>query len=289
MPRPVDCRLVGLRTDLLLDPFEASWANVRGAALAAEESGFDGIWIWDHLAGGVHRQDRVLESWTVLAALGPLVERLHLGPLVLNVANRHPAVVAVMAATLQEVTGGRVLLGIGAGGGVDTPYASEQLALGRPVPSDPVRRRQVAEAVHVIRQVWTGAARPYEGRHFRLGSVSGFLRPDPAPPIVVGGFGPRMAALAGRVADGFNTQAGHPRLAELIATARRERAAAGGDPDAFLVTVFAGFEPRWIDEGRGERERLRSLGVHRLVLIARPPFDPEAIRAAGRLGARTGW
>src|SRR5947207_564592 len=86
---------------------------------------------------------------------------------------RWPGVVATMAATLQEVSGGRLLLGLGAGGGADTPYAAEQRALGREVPSDAVRRRQVAEAVGVIRQLWTGRADRFEGRRYRLGRADG--------------------------------------------------------------------------------------------------------------------
>src|SRR5215207_8624480 len=114
-----------LRTDLLFDPFDAGWAELRAAALAAEEAGFDGVWTWDHLAGGVHRQARVLECWTVLSALAGVLRRVSLGPLVLNVANRPPGLLATMAATLQEVSGGRLLLGLGAGGGASTPYAAE--------------------------------------------------------------------------------------------------------------------------------------------------------------------
>ena len=222
-----------LRTDLLFDPFDARWPELLAAARATEDAGFDGVWTWDHLAGGVHGQDRVLECWTVLSALAGALRRVSLGPLVLNVANRHPGLVATMAATLQEVSGGRLLLGLGAGGGAGTPYAGEQRALGRAVPSDPVRRRQVAEAVEVIRQLWTGRAAPFEGREYSLGRADGFLRPDPPPPIVIGAFGPRMAELAGRVGDGLNTQASHPRLGDMIDRARRARAAAAGDPAGF--------------------------------------------------------
>jgi alkanesulfonate monooxygenase SsuD/methylene tetrahydromethanopterin reductase-like flavin-dependent oxidoreductase (luciferase family) len=272
-----------LATDLLLDPFGATWPGMRAAALATERAGFDGIWTWDHLAGSVHREQRVLECWTVLSALAPLLERVAIGPLVLNVANRHPGLVAVMAATLQEVTGGRLLLGIGAGGGSDTPYAAEQAALGQPVLGDIARRRQVAEAIGVMRQLWTGRASPTEGRHFQLGSALGFIRPDPPPPIIVGAFGPKMAELAGRLGDGLNTQAAHPRLPDLIAVARRAHAGAGRDPGAFLVTAFAGLDRRWVEEGSHDRERLRSLGVERLVLLTHPPFDPDLIAAAGRL------
>jgi alkanesulfonate monooxygenase SsuD/methylene tetrahydromethanopterin reductase-like flavin-dependent oxidoreductase (luciferase family) len=277
-----------MRTDLLFDPFDARWPELRAAALAAEEAGFDGVWTWDHLAGGVHGQDRVLECWTVLSALAGVLRRMSLGPLVLNVANRHPGVVAVMAATLQEVRGGRLLLGLGAGGGVNTPYAAEQRALGREVPSDPLRRRRVAEAVDVMRRLWTGRADRFEGRFYRLGRAGGFLRPDPPPPIVIGAFGPKMAELAGRVGDGINTQAAHPRLGEMIDRARRARTAAGRNPAGFLVTVFAGLDDRWLDAASPDRARLRDLGVDRVILLVHPPFDAGRIRAAGRLLDRAG-
>jgi alkanesulfonate monooxygenase SsuD/methylene tetrahydromethanopterin reductase-like flavin-dependent oxidoreductase (luciferase family) len=272
-----------LCTDLLFDPFDARWPELLAAALVAEEAGFDGVWTWDHLAGGVHRQDRVLECWTVLSALASVLRRMTVGPLVLNVANRHPGMVATMAATLQEVSGGRLLLGLGAGGGAGTPYAAEQRALGREVPSDSVRRRQIAEAVGVIRRLWTGRADPFEGRYYRLGRADGFVRPDPAPPIVIGAFGPKMAELAGRVGDGINTQAAHPRLADMIDRARRAHTAAGRDPAGFIVTVFTGLDDRWLDAASPERARLRDLGVGRVILLVHPPFDVLRIRAAARM------
>ena len=125
--------------DVLFDPFDAQWSDVRDGAVAAEEAGFDGIWLYDHLAGSVHGATRVLECWTTLTAIAATVPRITVGPLVLNVANRDPGTLAVMAATLQEVSGGRLLLGLGAGGGNDTPYAAEQEAFGRAVPGARVR------------------------------------------------------------------------------------------------------------------------------------------------------
>ncbi|MFN2606728.1 MAG: LLM class flavin-dependent oxidoreductase [Acidimicrobiales bacterium] len=275
------------RTDLLLDPFGARWEDLRAAALAAAEAGFSGLWTWDHLAGSVHRADWVLESWTLLAGLAATVEGLAIGPLVLNVANRHPLLVATAAATLQEMSGGRVLLGLGAGGGPATPYAAEQQALGRRVGPDPVRRRRLTEAIAVIRQVWTGGTTGFAGHHYRLEAASGFPRPDPPPPIVVGAFGPKMAELAGREADGINVQAFNPRLDELLATARRARAQAGRDPDEFLVTAFAGLDSRWLDHQGRERSHLRRSGVDRLILLVPTPLDPAEIGAAGRLLSRS--
>ena len=129
--------------DVLFDPFDAQWSDVRDGAVAAEEAGFDGLWLYDHLAGSVHGATRVLECWTTLTAIAATVPRIAIGPLVLNVANRDPGTLAVMAATLQEVSGGRLLLGLGAGGGNDTPYAAEQVAFGRAVPGARARRQAV--------------------------------------------------------------------------------------------------------------------------------------------------
>jgi alkanesulfonate monooxygenase SsuD/methylene tetrahydromethanopterin reductase-like flavin-dependent oxidoreductase (luciferase family) len=273
-----------MKTDLLLIPMGATYPQMRAAAVAAEGAGFEGIWTWDHLRPDTAgTPNGVPECWTVLSALAEAVPRAMLGPLVLNVANRHPGLLANMAATLQQVSGGRLLLGIGAGGSRFTPYVEEQRALGRPVPGDAVRAEQVAEAIQVIRRLWAGDSTNFSGKHFSLTRPSGFLRPDPAPPIIAGGFGPKMAAVAGRWADGFNTQAGHPQLPALISIARQTHEAAGRDPSAFLITVFAGLSERWLRPGSRDRARLEELGVARLVLLASPPFDVDEIESAGAL------
>src|SRR3989475_9024379 len=248
----------------------ARYRDMRAAALAAEESGFDGLWTWDHLrdpdgAG----EPGVPEAWTVLTALAEVTRRIALGPLVLNVANRHPGVLANMAATLQAVSGGRLLLGLGAGGNRRTPYAAEQAAIGQAVERDEVRAHRVVEAIGLIRRLWSGE--------------SGFLRPEPPPPIIVGGFGPRMAAIAGRHADGFNTQALHPQLGALARRARDEHAASGRDASRFALTVFAGLDARWLRADARARQSLDGAGVDRLILLVPPPFDAGEIRQAGRL------
>ena len=259
-----------MKTDLLLIPMGTRYADMRAAAVAADEAGFDGLWTWDHLRdpdddGG----PGVPEAWTTLTALAEATRRLMLGPLVLNVANRPPGVLATMAATLQQVSDGRLLLGIGAGGSRRTPYAVEQQTIGARVEPDAVRAQRVVDAIALIRRLWSGEA--------------GFLRPEPPPPIIVGGFGPRMAGIAGRHGDGFNTQAFHPQLADLVRTARDERAAAGGDPAGFIVTVFAGLEKRWLEADSRARQMLERVGVGRLILLVSPPFDAGQIRAAGAL------
>jgi alkanesulfonate monooxygenase SsuD/methylene tetrahydromethanopterin reductase-like flavin-dependent oxidoreductase (luciferase family) len=273
-----------VKTDVLLIPMSARYAEMRAAALAAEEGGFDGLWTWDHLrdpdgASG----PGVPEAWTVLSALAEATHRITLGPLVLNVANRHPGLLAGMAATLQQVSGGRLRLGIGAGGHRKTPYAAEQEGLGLAVERDRIRAERVAEAVQVLRRLWSGDRSSFAGAHYRLERPSGYLRADPPPPVIVGGFGPRMAAIAGRHADGFNTQARHPHLADLARIARDEHAASGRAAAPFEVSAFAGLDERWLRSDSRERASLARAGVSRLILLVAPPFAPDRLRAAGRL------
>jgi alkanesulfonate monooxygenase SsuD/methylene tetrahydromethanopterin reductase-like flavin-dependent oxidoreductase (luciferase family) len=159
------------------------------------------------------------------------------------------------------VSGGRLLLGLGAGGGVDTPYAAEQEALGRTVAGATVRRRAVEAAVGTLRAVWSGEVR----------GVGGFLRPEPSPPVIIGGFGPKVAELAGRLGDGVNLPGGR-RLGALVAIAKEAHAAVGGDPDRFVITASAGTGT--------DLAELADAGVQRAVVFLRPPFAASVLRAA---------
>jgi alkanesulfonate monooxygenase SsuD/methylene tetrahydromethanopterin reductase-like flavin-dependent oxidoreductase (luciferase family) len=257
-----------LEIDLRLDPFDAPWVRVRDAVSAAVDAGFAGIWTPDHLDGRVFGASQVLECWTTLTAIASSTSDVKVGPLVLNVANRHSGVLATMAATLQDVSEGRLLLGLGAGGGAGAPFRREQEAIGRPVPPDPVRRAQVEACVKEMRRLW---------------SAPGFLRPEPTPPVVIAAFGPKMAEVAGRVGDGINVPALHPRLRELVAIARDACAEAGRAPARFLVTVYSDFREGWFDVDTPARTELAELGVDRLILFLGPPFDTERIGRAGLL------
>jgi alkanesulfonate monooxygenase SsuD/methylene tetrahydromethanopterin reductase-like flavin-dependent oxidoreductase (luciferase family) len=244
---------VKVRVDVLLETFGSRWPEVLEAALSAERAGFDGVWLNDHLAGSVQGAPHVLECWTVLSALAARVPRIGVGSLVLNVANRDPGTLAVMAATLQEISAGRLLLGLGAGARAGTPYAFEQEALGRGLPTGPHRRLAVERTISILRQLWSGLAPP----------ASGFLRPEPVPPIVVAGSGPKMAELAGRVGDGICVPTGS-MLAELIAVARRAHTRSGRDSEGFLVTVSVPSIPAPTQPSVG-------LGVDRMIVaVARP-------------------
>jgi alkanesulfonate monooxygenase SsuD/methylene tetrahydromethanopterin reductase-like flavin-dependent oxidoreductase (luciferase family) len=255
-----------MKIDVLFDPFGACWRDIREGALAADGEGFDGVWVYDHLAGSVHRQDRVVEAWTTLTALAATVPRIALGPMVLNVANRDAGTLGVMAATLQEISEGRLLLGLGAGGGRNTPYANEQLAFGRPVPGDASRRAAVEATVSRLRAVWSGT----------VGGVGGFLRPDPPPPIILGGFGPKMAELAGRVADGVNLPGG-PGFGRLLAVAREAHAASERASSPFVVTVSSELRPRAL-------AKFEEQDVDRVVVFTGAPSADNVRRLAASRG-----
>jgi alkanesulfonate monooxygenase SsuD/methylene tetrahydromethanopterin reductase-like flavin-dependent oxidoreductase (luciferase family) len=247
--------------DVLFDLFGARWSDVHAGALAAEAAGFSGVWVNDHLAGSVEGASSVLESWTTLTALAASVPRIAIGPLVLNVANRDPVVVAVMAATLQDVSGGRLLLGLGAGAGSGTAYAAEQEARGQRVPGDAQRRRSVEDVVCRVRAAWTGT----------VSGVPGFLQPVPAPPIVIAALGPKMAEVAGRAGDGMVTRAG-PGLPALLSAARHAREAAGRDREPFLVIASS-------SPSRAQAELLGALGADRVIVRIPSPYA-DGIAAA---------
>ena len=248
-----------MQFDVLLDCFGAAWDDVRDAAVAAADAGFSGIWVFDHVDGRVYDAPHVLEGWTVLSALAVAVPDVMLGPLVLNVANRPPGILAAMASTLQHMSGGRLLLGLGAGARPGTPYAREQQTIGQPVYGDAQRRLQVERYIEEVRTLWR---------------QPGFLDPDPEPPIIVGAHGEKMADLAGQVADGINVPASHPRLSELADVARASRRRTGAEPSELLVTVLAQLEEPWLDPNSPARKRLAAVGVDRIVFLVSLPADP---------------
>jgi alkanesulfonate monooxygenase SsuD/methylene tetrahydromethanopterin reductase-like flavin-dependent oxidoreductase (luciferase family) len=158
----------------------------------AEELGFDLVTTSDHLAG----TRPTFETWTMLVWMAAATDRILVGPDVLGLPYRHPAVIAKMAESLHRLSGGRLILGLG-GGGSDPEFE----AFGLPVPGPREKVDSLGEAVEVIRKLWAGPAE-FEGRHFRL---HGQIAPGPETPIPIwlGTYGPRALELTGRVADGW--------------------------------------------------------------------------------------
>lgn len=245
-----------MRHDLSLSPFGATISELVSAARLAEAEGFDAVWTYDHVSGISARADWVLDPWVTLTAIAGATDRIHLGPLVLNLTIRHPAHIAVAAATLQEASEGRLMVGMGAGAGHDR-FGAELGMIGLPRLSAAERRDRTEEAVTTVRALWRGASH-LDGTHHSLREAEGFLRPDPEPIIVVGINGPKMSALAGRVGDAVNIHGVEERLEHLADIARES----SGNPD-FPITVEAPLTASWLD-GEGYR-RLVEMGTARVM------------------------
>lgn len=174
------------------DPFFADLN--RGLELITGH--FDSAWSVDHLQFG---DAAILEGFTTLSFLAALHPELQFGHTVLCQSFRNPALLAKMVATLQYLTGGRFILGIGAGWHVE-----EYRAYGYDFPPDRVRVEQLAEALQIIQGMWTQGTTTFEGRYYRVFEARCEPRPDPVPPIMVGAFKPKMLQLTAKYADWWN-------------------------------------------------------------------------------------
>lgn len=197
-------------------------------------SPFDSLWFPDHLQYSHHK---VAEGWSLLAyALTRYPEKL-CGHEVLCNNFRNPAHLAKMVATAQALSGGRVILGIGAGWNEE-----EYLAYGWPFPSARVRIAQLAEAIELIRLMWTEAPATYQGQHYQVTNAYCEPRPDPIPPIMVGGSGEKyLLRVVAQHADwwnySFRGQGGYAQKQEALKNHCRE---VGRDYDAIKQVVRVG-------------------------------------------------
>jgi alkanesulfonate monooxygenase SsuD/methylene tetrahydromethanopterin reductase-like flavin-dependent oxidoreductase (luciferase family) len=170
------------------------------AAQHAEAAGFDSVWIWDHFVSRGELTDPMLECWSMLAAASVATERIRLGSFVSNVMNRHPAVLARIVATVAELAGGRLELGIGAGG-----HPREHEAYGIPYPTRSERAEHLREGIDILRLLLGGGPADYEGQRYQLRAAHAFPVPRPTPRIIVGGQTAAGARFAARHADAWTT------------------------------------------------------------------------------------
>ena len=231
-PRPTPAaarRIVSVVTDrpiefgVFLTPAAEDPAGLVREVQRAEELGFDWVGIQDH-----PYQRRFLDTWTLITWLAASTERIRFVPDVINLPLRPPAPLAKAVASLDLLSGGRVELGLGAGGFWD---AIEAFGGPRRSPGESVEALE--EAIQVIRLVWAGGTASFDGRHYRLkGAKPG---PEPAHPIGIwlGAYGPRMLRLTGRLADGWLPSIPRMPLADLpekVALLEEGAADAGRDP-----------------------------------------------------------
>jgi probable F420-dependent oxidoreductase len=224
------------------------YAVIRDAALRAEADGFDSLWLADHLMYRTPGQPilGIWECWTVLAALAEATQRVELGTLVLCNTFRNPAILAKMATALDEVSQGRLILGVGAGWN-----EPEYRAFGLPFDH---RVSRFEEAMQILRPLLRDGHVDFTGQYYQALDCEDVPRGPRAegPPLLIGGEGPRMLGLAARYGDLWNT--GYMGQPETIAEPMAKIAAAcreiGRDPATLGVTALIGL---WFPDLRPDK------------------------------------
>jgi F420-dependent oxidoreductase-like protein len=201
-------------------PAEEIGPEVSRIATAADEAGVDSLWVMDHFfqirLTGLPPESAMPEAYATLAFLGGLTRRIKLGTLVTSVAYRHPGVLVKAVTTLDVMTGGRAIFGVGAGApwniapagpGPDRSRVFEAEGLGIPFPSLAERFERLEELLQIAHQMWRGDESPYQGRHYQLvrplNSPNSVQRPH--PPILIGGSGERKTLrMVAQYADACN-------------------------------------------------------------------------------------
>ena len=277
-----------MRFDLQVNPGNAPWPLLADAARAAEAAGFDTFWTADHLAGEVMAAPAMPECFTTLGAIAAVTSRIRLGPLVANAANRLPVITANSAATLQQVSGGRCVLGLGAGSAPNTKWSEERRAVGVEQPPKMAdRHRVLLDTLDVIDELWSPT---------RRADLQTFISPSPRPPILLGVNSTVLARIAAQRTDGVNVRGSADYAREVIAAAVQERsvvrtstADGAGVVDPFMVTVWEHFDEALLrTDVLDERiKRWQGWGVNRVILLMFRGVDLAAIERAGSLLRRS--
>jgi F420-dependent oxidoreductase-like protein len=239
-----------------LDPADL-FDHVAGLAVAAEDAGFDAVWVMDHFfqlpsLGGPDQP--MLEAYTLLGGLAARTRRVQLGTLVTGVTYRNPAILAKIVTTLDVISRGRAILGIGAAW-----YDVEHQGLGVDFPADGVRLDMLEEAVQVCRAMFTGDDVSFTGVHYRLDHARNLPRPVQAggPKIMIGGGGEkRTLRLVARYADKCNVTGDSATLARKIDVLHRHCTEVGRDPADIDVTWMSPLILTTSDQNTAETRQL---------------------------------
>lgn len=235
------------------DPVEFGWRipdfpvnGTRGrafvsqinATLEALRGNFTSVWAADHFVPWAEFQDPATETyecWTTLAYLAGLFPDFKFGSIVLSQSYRSPALVAKMAATFQTLSGGRFILGIGAGWKND-----EYLAYGYDFPDAATRIHQLAEAAQIIRLMWTHPRASFHGRYYHVEAAICEPKPDPVPPLLIGGGGRKLTLrVVAEYADWYNFPDGTLEHYHALLDALRAHCSQVGRDDESIVKTWS--------------------------------------------------
>jgi alkanesulfonate monooxygenase SsuD/methylene tetrahydromethanopterin reductase-like flavin-dependent oxidoreductase (luciferase family) len=207
-----------------------TWMSDLDFCLPKFAAQYKSLWISDHFFWD---DTPTLEAWSVISYMAARWPQFDIGPMVLGQSYRNPALLAKMGATLQILTGGRFIMGIGAGWKED-----EYHAYNFPFPPAGVRVEQLADTLEILKRLWTVPSKvTYHGKHYQVTDAYCEPKPDPVPPIMVGGSGIRVLGLAARYADWWNMpDATVPVYADRVQALNAQCEAIGRDPSTLRKT-----------------------------------------------------
>jgi F420-dependent oxidoreductase-like protein len=259
-------------------------AGLTATARAAEDAGFTTLTLMDHwfqMEDTAPATDPMLDGYTALGFLAGRTERLRLGLLVTGVTYRHPGLLAKTVATLDVLSGGRALLGIGAAW-----YAREHAGLGVPFPPVAERFERLEETLRICRQMWSADDGPFRGAHYTLAET--LCAPQPlqpgGPPVLIGGMGERRTLrLVAEHAQACNLfDAGPEVVAHKLDVLARHCADVGRDPAEIRTTIVTGTDPLADEDGfLTAMEAYAALGVSTVWVGSAAPDLPGWVARVG--------
>jgi alkanesulfonate monooxygenase SsuD/methylene tetrahydromethanopterin reductase-like flavin-dependent oxidoreductase (luciferase family) len=252
---------------------KTTWPRLRDAALAAERAGFDSLWTDDHLLpvqSGIESDK--FEAWTLLSAMAAVTMRSTIGVLVSSTTFRNPGLVAKMAVTLDHVSGGRAILGLGSG-----YYELEHRAYGLEFGETRERMDRLEEATMLIRRLLDGETVDHAGRFYRMEGM--LIRPRPIQarlPIIIGGMGrTRLLGIAARHADMWNAFGTLEEITDAAARLDEQCEAVGRDPRAIERTIIRHVAVR--DDLPRAQEAWQAISDHHMP----SPINEESLQVGG--------
>ncbi len=256
------------------------WHDMLAVWQEVERLGFDTAWVFDHfLPIFSDPSGPCMEGWTALSALAMATERIRLGVMVTGNTYRHPAVLAKTAATVDIISHGRLIFGIGGGW-----FEREHAAFGISFPGIGERLERLEESLTLIKQLWTQDTTSYTGRYYQLHKAPFLPKPvqTPHPPILVGASGERVAlGIVARHADMWNSFGPPALFRHKIARLDEHCQRIGRDPDTIekSVLVTGMFTP---DQARQKVEDYVDAGVTHIIFSVETAQDIEAVRTFAR-------
>ena len=223
-----------IRFAVCLPQFDASWSEVVEVAQAADEAGFDSVFAVDHFVGFPVEETPIFEGWTEMTAVAAVTRRIRIGHQVLCIGYRSPALLAKMTATLDVISGGRLIVGLGAGW-----HEREYAEYGYPFPPIGTRLQQLDETCIILRAMWSEERATFIGRQFAVRDA--VCSPKPVQrrvPVMIGGGGERVLLRhVARHADIWNNLgAYHADVARKREVLVQHCRAVGRDPAEIVVS-----------------------------------------------------